>query len=442
VPRAATGTVEERRDEEGALVAYRIRFRAHRQRVSVTLPVREGWTAERAEQRLADSLAAVRLGVWQAPERRRSRSEPEAQRGPVTVGDLLHELYADAGAEVAVGDKAERTLADLAWRIDRWLGPRLGPVPVAELDVAAVDRFRREVYTAGLGPSSVNKLLGTLASALDVAEDRGQLGGPNPARVGGKRRRMRVPARERSYLDGPQAIAALLDAAGALDAEARPDRGNTGRRAWVATLTFGGLRLQESADLRWRSVDLAAGTLTVEAAKTAAGVRVVPLLPALRDELAAHRAALDEVAPDALVFGLAPGERTARPGSRTLAGNLRRRTFDAATERASAALVAAGRPPLPDLTPHALRRTCASLLFALGVELPDVMDRMGWASPGVCLGIYARTMRRDAAERERLRGLAEGTVPASEWSRMVPNGPATTPLPANGGDEGSPESAD
>ena len=50
-------------------------------------------------------------------------------------------------------------------------------------------------------------------------------------------------------------------------------------------MTFAGLRIGELVDLRWRDVDLAAGHITVRAAKTDAGARTIDLLPVLRDEL-------------------------------------------------------------------------------------------------------------------------------------------------------------
>ncbi len=43
--------------------------------------------------------------------------------------------------------------------------------------------------------------------------------------------------------------------------------------------------------------------------------------------------------------------------------------------------------------PHSLRRTFASLLFALGESLPYVMAQMGHTTPNLTLAIYARRLR-------------------------------------------------
>ena len=59
-------------------------------------------------------------------------------------------------------------------------------------------------------------------------------------------------------------------------------------RPLLAVLAGAGLRIDEALSLQRRHVNLARGMLTVERAKTEAGVRVVDLTPALRDELATY----------------------------------------------------------------------------------------------------------------------------------------------------------
>lgn len=60
------------------------------------------------------------------------------------------------------------------------------------------------------------------------------------------------------------------------------------------------------------------------------------------------------------------------------------------------------------LTPHSLRRTFASLLYALGENPAVVMAEMGHTDPGLALAIYAQAMRRDEGEVERLQALVDG----------------------------------
>jgi site-specific recombinase XerD len=64
---------------------------------------------------------------------------------------------------------------------------------------------------------------------------------------------------------------------------------------------------------------------------------------------------------------------------------------------------------LPDgLTPHSLRRTFASILFATGRELPYVMAQLGHADPKMTLSVYARVMLGGADEKGRLGDLVGG----------------------------------
>ncbi len=64
---------------------------------------------------------------------------------------------------------------------------------------------------------------------------------------------------------------------------------------------------------------------------------------------------------------------------------------------------------MPDrLTPHSLRRTFASLLFALDEAPPYVMGQMGHTTPRLRLEIYARQMNRRDGEPERLKALVGG----------------------------------
>jgi integrase len=92
-------------------------------------------------------------------------------------------------------------------------------------------------------------------------------------------------------------------------------------------------------------------------------------------------------------------------------------------KRASSQLEADGLPPLRDgLTPHSLRRTFASLVYALGEPPPVVMDEMGHTDPALALKVYAQAMRHGEEEQTALRGLVEGGVAVTS--------PATHEAPA------------
>jgi integrase len=225
----------------------------------------------------------------------------------------------------------------------------------------------------------------------------------NPAK--GRRRRLAATKPNRPWLDRAEQIIALLDAAGRLDREAQFRPGQ--RRALLATLVFAGLRLGEALSLRWQDIDLAAGVIRIRQAKTPTGIRDINLLPILRDELRAYKARhADEH--DSLLFVTGTGQALDPT-------NVRRRILAPATE---SKLRKKDLPPLPDgLTPHSLRRTFASLLFALGEPPPYVTSQMGHATPSLTLSIYAKEMHRRDGGPAKLRRLAEGRATVDEPTR-------------------------
>jgi integrase len=166
-------------------------------------------------------------------------------------------------------------------------------------------------------------------------------------------------------------------------------------RAALGLAGYAGLRLGELRALRWRDVDLEAGTLTVARSllpdgtpkppKTAAGVRTVPLLPALRRLLVAWRLRSPHTRPSDLVIATADGLPVQER-------NLRRALEDAKTS----AKLQTGEEER--LSWHALRHSFASML-ATDLELPaTTLARLtGHTDAGFTLRVYARDARDEAA---------------------------------------------
>ena len=130
-----------------------------------------------------------------------------------------------------------------------------------------------------LSAESINKTITRLGQILAVAEER-DLVARNPVRVNTRNRKLKTARKRPIYLDTAGQIAAILDAAGDLDA--RMEARTAGQRGFMATLTFAGLRIHEAAALTWRDVDLARGRITVGRSKTDAGIRTVDILPVLQ----------------------------------------------------------------------------------------------------------------------------------------------------------------
>jgi integrase len=232
-----------------------------------------------------------------------------------------------------------------------------------------------------------------LAGDRQVAVEYGYIE-QNPAV--GRRRRLRVIRPAPAWLDRAEQIEALLAAAGELDVEAHSQGYPSARRPILATLVFAGLRTCELTALRWRDVDLAGNRIFVRESKTGAGVRMIELLPTLRDELTEYKASVRSPLPDDPVFATATGRPLDVP-------NIHKRVFTKAVERADQRLERAGDVPLPEgLTPHKLRHTFASLLVALGVDPGAVMDQLTRRR-----GLHAsRLPPRDASHSGRSRRAA------------------------------------
>jgi integrase len=163
-------------------------------------------------------------------------------------------------------------------------------------------------------------------------------------------------------------------------------------RPVAAACAYAGLRISEALGLRWRDVDLSTGTLAVTGQLGAAGARLtttktiasaaaVPMLPALRRELVAHRTRqasvnLGLLHPDALVFTTARGKpQSRRNGLRAvhIAGDKAKLNGDG----------------LEPVGLHDLRHTLVAIAFELGLSAPEVAVLARHANPNVTLAIYA-----------------------------------------------------
>ncbi|MFI5009344.1 MAG: tyrosine-type recombinase/integrase [Solirubrobacterales bacterium] len=387
--RRATGNIIEHQGADGRV--YRaLRFTAYKKRRYVSLGA---ITAVEAERELRHVLADVERGTWQPPQVVEPPPEPE-------LTPTFH-VYAEEWWTRNERRFAASTLLDYRWRLEQHLLPFFEDHRLDAITFDAVERYiaAKLAEADPLSARSINMTVTLLGAILEGAVER-ELIPRNPAR--GKGRRVRERAPRRTYLETAAQIAALLDAAGELDRAARVDRRHVERRAMLATLTFAGLRIGELCALCWRDVDLEAGWLRVGESKTDAGRRRVKLRPALAHELAGVCDRQQQASPDGFVFPTGTGGRQSRD-------NFRSRVLKVSVERANENLAKRGHAPLPEgLTPHSLRRTFASVLYALGEDPGIVMDEMGHTDPSLALRIYRQSMRRGEDEKDRLHALVEG----------------------------------
>lgn len=399
---------------------YALRFRAYGKRHYLTLGSdTDGWTPETAHEELQNILADVRRSIWIPPTTTKPTPSTNGNHDTPDPAPVFGD-HAPAWLKGRKGEVAVRTQEFYDWALNHHLQAYFGPWPLPEITVEAVDDYRKfKVEQAKerrralerdkpltdhdghvlrpLSHAAINKTIDVLQAILELAVEYGHIT-TNPA--SGKRRRLKIPARPRVYLDTAEQIQALLDAAQHLDN--RNVTQTFGRRALIATLILAGPRAHEACDLTWRDVDLAHARINIRSSKTAAGLREIPLLPLLRTELIAHKARTPYAGLDDPVFPT----RTGRPRDKD---NIRNRVVQPIARHADTLLAARGQSPLPNgLTPHKLRHTFSSVLAACGEDPASIMAQLGHTDAKFTLRVYTHVMRRDPTERQRLKNLVHG----------------------------------
>jgi len=381
--RPATGQVLERKTTEGR--TYALRFRAYGRRRYQTLAVT---SREEAEDELANVLADVRRGIWQPP----AQPVIEVPQEVPSFHAYASEWHARRKAIVK-----PRTSEWEKWALSGHLLPFLATRLVSDVDGGVVRAYVSAKQAEGiLGARSINSTLRVLSLVCAEAVEDGYLQANPVTRT--RLVKARKPAR--GWLE-PDELADLLDAC---TEKSRP---------LVAVMALAGLRVSEAASLRWRSVDLASGRLTVEASKTDAGRRVISdLNPELVELLKVHRHGSRFTDPDEFVFATTTGREKAR-------SSISRQVLKPALERANKARAKAGRPPIARASCHDLRRTFCALAFAAGASPAAVMGALGHTSASLSLEVYGRVVAGATA------GLGESMarlVRGPDWARMGTNG--------------------
>ena len=176
-------------------------------------------------------------------------------------------------------------------------------------------------------------------------------------------------------------------------------------RCMMFLLLTSGIRRGECLGLKWRDIDEKDATITiarsvvytpesgimVSTPKTADSVRTIPIVPAaLRQLQGLKRRTMAEnkstILKDAFVF----------PGSGDIFSP---RDPNAVTRRVKRFMKRSG---LPDLSPHDLRHSCATLLLAQGADIKSVQEILGHADASTTLNFYVRSdlrQMRAAAEK-------------------------------------------
>lgn len=334
-----------------------------------------GTSDRQARQRLAELMEQGRRGEL-APRK----------AGPLAT--YATAWLADREALVRVGSLRAATYRDNQTHVDRYIAKFFGTMPLDDVTLADARAFQRHLLGQKLAPKTINGVTGTLRLVLRQAVEDGHLTADPAAGL----RRLKVPRREAEFYEVGEAHALIK---------------KTPRdwRALIAVAAFAGLRQGEILALRWSDIDWRSGRIRVAqtvqrrtklldadasvftSTKTAAGVRLVPMLPIVRAELERHQrdhkrpSQLDLVFPDVQGGPLDPS-------------NVVNRVY----------LPAVKRSGLRRIRFHDLRHTFVTYCAAAGVPLAKVGDWVGHADESV-----TRVYRHSSADSEEfaLAKLAE-----------------------------------
>ncbi|WP_455907892.1 tyrosine-type recombinase/integrase [Streptomyces cinereoruber] len=220
----AAGKYPAVKDELGAVVKFR--------------------TEREAKRAAEDAEAAVRAAVREAALKKTAPPSSEVVLPP-TFGEYVARWF--AGQE---GELATSTLDNYRGHIEAHLLPEFLPVPMPDIDEAAVKGWEAKERAAGYPPTSVQTYRSILHLILEDAIEEGAHPGPNPA----KRKRNRGRRSGRSRARGPEK--AVVDALGALLVAERAAilSGRDDEFVMVLLMAYTGMRWGEVTGLETRHV--------------------------------------------------------------------------------------------------------------------------------------------------------------------------------------------
>jgi integrase len=332
-----------------------------------------------------------RAADWRSCVEARDRRRHEVASGRsgalrATKGDLgVNQLIAAWLARHRPG-RAPQTVSKYEWAAD--LIAEWGARPAAGVSRVDVEDLIVDLVDAGTyAQASMVTVRSVLRQAYEYGIDRG-LVTVNPA-AGAKITGAARKARKAASLDA--------DEFGAMRAHLA-DKPSTLHTALLVMLVTA-VRPGEALGLCWTAVDLDAGTIEiVTGLQRSEGGRVTTIVDELKTDTARRTVELPTDAVAAL-----RRERKVQAERRLRAGDwpagdavfttATGRTIDFAhlARACRRACVAIGTS---ELSPNALRHSCASMLCSLGVSLPDVAAQLGHVNTRMASIVYAHAVRK------------------------------------------------
>jgi integrase len=334
------------------------------------------------------SVAKLRLSDEIAEQRELAEAINNHAAGRLTFADVIQQYRARIESEPRLkpASRAYR-LMTVDFITKNWptiLTKKIGRITYRE----CADWLR--CFQAKYAPSVVNNSIGTLRAIFDEAIERGARFSNPAARL------KRVPMRQR-----PLALpgrAQFLDFVEAIRSAGAPQSKDCGD--FVSFLAYSGLRKGEAKFVTWSDVDFENGEIIVRGDPLTGTknneIRRVPMIPELRDMLAAMREA----------------RRIEKESDRVLRVNEAEKSMRAAAKRIGIAHV----------RHHDLRHLFASTCIESGVDIPTVSRWLGHKDGGaLAMKVYGHLRREhSAAQAQRVRFAS----PPSETNVVVFTAPA------------------
>jgi integrase len=367
---------------ERGLVYFRVRDRRGRRRW-LTAP-----TIKEAERKKVAAEIAIERGEF----RERSRD--------------TFASYAAVWVETYTGRTgrgiSESTRKEYRRALDRHAVPFFGRMRLGEIEPQDVKAYVLELSKTGRAPNTVRLAVAPVKTLFATALEEGLIRS-NPAAG------IRLPQSRPTDVDDDGAPVKAMSEPELVALLAQVAADAPEWHLFFRFLAWSGLRIGEAAEVRWKDIDLGAGTVRVRRAfydgrvgqpKSKYGRRTLRLPPELARTLWAHRAGATD---DKLVF-------SAGGGTRIRQSNLVRRVLKPCAAAAGLGkMVRTEKGALRAeswVTLHTFRHTCATILFRRGWNAVQVQMWLGHHSPAFTLATYVHLLDADVPTPEFFDQLA------------------------------------
>jgi integrase len=296
-------------------------------------------------------------------------------------------------------DKLERTtIRSYQEHVSLHIVPYIGGVKLSRLTRPAVNAFVDRLLADGRSQDMARRVRGSLAAIVSEAQDRGLVAVNNVRQARQRKRSGRE--RPRPGMPTRAELRAIIDVA---PARVRP---------LILTAIFTGLRGSELRGLTWEDVDLKTGEINVRRRvdrygkfgppKSAAGVRDIPLAPALISALREWRLACPKGELD-LVFPNGVGNVESHM-------NILHRIFWPVQIAAGVIVMRDAKDELGNITKvadakyslHALRHAAAALWIEQGLGPKRIQMLMGHSSIQMTFDVYGYLLEAQENVREAI----------------------------------------